>query len=230
MLLHIIEALALLSATNGIVFKGGTALRFCFYEDYRYSADLDFSLVGISEAEAVAAIRAALAAAAERIELPHLELVDGPPQEIRFVGPLGRERRIKLDLALDELVVTTQKSPLIIRYPDQADPPPEITTYTLQEIAAEKLRCIIQRLQCRDPFDLHRLIVVDDLDVDAIWELFEQKTRHKGLNPDRFGERLDAREPEYARRWVREISEHTRDVPRFEETMRELRRALRRRG
>ena len=30
---------------HGLVFKGGTALRLCYFEDYRYSADLDFSVV-----------------------------------------------------------------------------------------------------------------------------------------------------------------------------------------
>ena len=46
-LAHIIAALgALLGAlgdSHGLVFKGGTALRLCYFEDYRYSAHLDFS-------------------------------------------------------------------------------------------------------------------------------------------------------------------------------------------
>ena len=35
---------------------GGTALRLCFYEDFRYSADLDFSLEGLEIPEALEVI------------------------------------------------------------------------------------------------------------------------------------------------------------------------------
>lgn len=136
-LTHIVEELAVLPAPSGMVFKGGTALRLCFFTDFRYSADLDFSLVEMAAADASEVIRAALASAVARTELPRLELVDVPPLEIHYEGPLGGSRRIKLDLATDELVLNTQMTPMIVRYPDQTDPPPAVKTYTLDEIAAE---------------------------------------------------------------------------------------------
>lgn len=37
------------------VFKGGTALRLCHFENYRYSADLDFSLTGKVDPEGATA-------------------------------------------------------------------------------------------------------------------------------------------------------------------------------
>ena len=171
-------------------------------------------------------MREALAGAVARVELPVLSLSD-PPTAIHYVGPLGRERTLKLDLATDELVLEAQTSPLLLLYGDQTAPPPRIRTYTLREVAAEKLRCVIQRTLCRDPFDLHPLLVQEGVDVDASWTLFEEKARHKGIDPARFPERLDAREPEYRRRWQREMEEHVGETPHFEETMRELRRALR---
>ena len=42
-LVHIIAALGALDDGHGLVFKGGTALRLCRFEDFRYSAHLDFS-------------------------------------------------------------------------------------------------------------------------------------------------------------------------------------------
>jgi predicted nucleotidyltransferase component of viral defense system len=229
-LTHIVETLGLLPLPEGLVFKGGTALRLCFFQQFRYSADLDFSLVGVSEAQAVDVLGRAVAETADRIELPRLELVEGPPQEIRYEGPLGRERRIKLDFAANELVLNTQMSALIGRYEDQAPDVPRVRTYTLDEIAAEKMRCVIQRLQCRDPLDLHRLLVGEGIRSVDVWPLFEEKARHLQIDPDRFDERLESREPEYRRRWDSEIAEYAGDVPRFEETMRELRRALRTKG
>lgn len=46
-LAHILESIAA-SFDSRMVFKGGTSLRMCFFEDYRYSADLDFSLTSRS--------------------------------------------------------------------------------------------------------------------------------------------------------------------------------------
>lgn|GEM_PF-4156954 len=43
---HALAAIANCEQAQQIVFKGGTALRLCYFDDYRYSADLDFSLIG----------------------------------------------------------------------------------------------------------------------------------------------------------------------------------------
>jgi predicted nucleotidyltransferase component of viral defense system len=226
-LTHIIEALAQLQPPPGLVFKGGTALRLCFYEDYRYSADLDFSLVELTVEDGLELLRRALERCAEAIGLPRLALTDAEPLDVEYVGPLGRERTIKLDLADDELVLETTQRPAIPRYSDQSEDASTITTYTLEEIAAEKLRCVIQRLLCRDISDLHRLFVREGIEVEMVWPLYEEKTRAKNLDPGRFSERLSAREPQYRRRWEQELADLEPDVPPFEEVIRQLRRALR---
>jgi predicted nucleotidyltransferase component of viral defense system len=226
-LTHIVQALAQLEPPTGLVFKGGTALRLCFYEDYRYSADLDFSLVGLSDSGAVAFLRRALERCAEAIGFPQLALPDADPLLIHYVGPLGGEREIKLDLADDELVLETGNNALIRRYSDQVEERSALSTYTLEEIAAEKLRCVIQRLLCRDISDLHRLFVREGVDVETVWLMFEQKTRARNLDPARFTERLSAREPQYRRRWERELSDLEPEVPPFEQVIRQLRRQLR---
>jgi len=43
-LTHAVAAISRHATAAGLIFKGGTALRLCYFEDYRYSADLDFSL------------------------------------------------------------------------------------------------------------------------------------------------------------------------------------------
>lgn len=106
-LTHIVDSLAHVDGASGLIFKGGTALRLCFYQDFRYSADLDFTLDELETPEAIEVIRAALKLAAGSIELPSLEIPEGDPPTIRYVGPLGRERSIKVDLADDELVIKT---------------------------------------------------------------------------------------------------------------------------
>ena len=226
-LTHIIEALARLHPPPGLVFKGGTAVRLCFYEDYRYSADLDFSLVELSVEDGLELLRSALERCLEAVGLPRLALADAEPLDVEYVGPLGRARTIKLDLADDELVLETTQRTVIPRYSDQSEDGSTIPTYTLEEIAAEKLRCVMQRLLCRDISDLHRLFVREGIEVQTVWPLFEEKTRAKSLDPGRFGERLSARELHYRQRWEQELADVEPDVPPFDEIIRQLRRALR---
>ena len=227
MLTHVIDALASLDPPPGLAFKGGTALRLCFYEDFRYSADLDFSLVELSAEAATELLARACAKPAAQIEFPKLQLTDNTPLRLVYVGPLGREREIKVDFADDELVLEPARTHVIKRYTDQTDDRPELWTYTLREVAAEKLRCVIQRLQCRDVADLHRLLVQEGVDADDAWEMFETKARAKGIEPSKFAERLESREPQYRTRWERELDDLDPNFEEAETVFRELRRALR---
>jgi hypothetical protein len=87
-----------------LVLKGGTLLRLCYFEPYRYSADLDFSAIdGLSRAEAAAIMTAATTACRERVELPTLEVSAGDQETawVTYVGPLAsRPRTLTLDTSL----------------------------------------------------------------------------------------------------------------------------------
>lgn len=231
-LTHALCAIATEPTAQGMAFKGGTALRMCFFTEYRYSADLDFSLVdGLTRAQATAAVQRALQTTRTTIGLPTLELREDPerndPPRILYQGPLGRERQIKLDLAENELVIEAHRTPLLTRYPDQ---PPGVAThtYTLQEIAAEKLRCMIQRQQCRDLFDLHALFTDQDIRPQEIWPAFERKARHRDIDPASFRERFEQRTRAYRNQWDAEMQEHVPGPPpNFDALLRAVRRHLR---
>jgi len=110
-------------------------------------------------------------------------------------------------------------------YEDQAQS--QCHVYTLEEIAAEKLRCVMQRLQCRDLYDLHQLLVTCSVDAEAIWPLFERKARHRKRDPDRFGDYFDDREPRWRERWDKELAEYVTSPPHFDGALRAVRRELR---
>ena len=120
-------------------------MRLCHFENYRYSADLDFSLVAGSIEDGYAAITRALERTGGSIQ--GLRLTGDEPPRIAYFGPLGRERTLKLDLADDELVLNTERQRLLSRWPDLPKDA-SVHVYTLAEIAGEKLRCVLQRLQC----------------------------------------------------------------------------------
>lgn len=225
-LTHTVAAIGAQGADHCLVFKGGTALRLCYFQDYRYSADLDFSLPeGAERATALESVARALTSVAEQIGLSHLALAnDG--KAIEYEGPLGKRRELKLDIATDELIEETAARTLLPRYSDQVEA--QVTVYTLEEIAAEKLRCVIQRLQARDLFDLNELFVVNEIRSEEVWLAFERKARHKGIDPSQFGERFDKRIRDWRTRWDSEMAEHLAGEPdQFETVERAVRRALR---
>jgi len=227
-LAHVLTAIVKRDTDARMIFKGGTAMRLCYFEDYRYSADLDFSLVGdLTTNDALTIVSDALDHCVEAIGLPTLLLNDQAPARIEYVGPLNHKpRRLKLDLAADELVEETTTEPIFKRYADQESS--SCPVYTLDEMGAEKLRCVLQRLQCRDLYDLHELLITRELDLDLIWPVFERKSRHRGLDPTTVADRLRSNLPRYEQRWDIELSEHVQGgPPHFDGVARAVRRVLR---
>src|SRR5262245_28340419 len=58
---HVVALISRHDADNRLIFKGGTSLRLLHFDDYRYSADLDYSVVKGTEADAMDVVRRALA-------------------------------------------------------------------------------------------------------------------------------------------------------------------------
>ena len=155
-LTHVAALVARHDTAGSLILKGGTSLRILHFDNYRYSADLDYSIRHGTYPEALDLFRGALARA--KLEsITKLHLVDDTGGcWIHYEGPLRSERSIKLDLSDNELVVNTEPARPIARWPDVPEAP--ILAYTRLEVTAEKLRCVLQRFQCRDLLDLDQLL------------------------------------------------------------------------
>lgn len=219
-LAHAVAAIAAADRDQRLVFKGGTSLRLLHFDDYRYSADLDYSVTSGSTTDAVALIRSALAASMGSVAMR--VVTDGPPR-LAYLGPLARERTIKLDLTDDELVIDTEQRPLIRRWNDL--PAVLVRSYNQLETAGEKLRCVLQRFQCRDLLDLDALL--DSVDPRAARQRFERKALHRGLDPTTFPAKFELRMVRYRQRWSAELGDYLAEVPDFDDLARRVRRHLR---
>lgn len=218
-----------------LALKGGTLLRLCYFEDFRYSADLDFSAVdGLTSADAIAAIQQAADACRARLELPLLEVteIEGGTAWINYIGPLGaKPRTMKLDVSEGELVETHRRLPLLRRWPDLPEDA-AIEGYTLDEVAAEKLRCVGERVQCRDFSDAHELLTGRHVDALEIWHLYLRKAANdvargkQRTPPARWAHTLERRLSTYAQRWGPELSDYLGEVPRFDDIRRQTLREL----
>ena len=211
------------------VLKGGTCLRLGHYHDYRYSADLDYSIRDLTITDAYEVIDAALDRCRTRVGFPVLRLErDADPVHIVYVGPLAsKPRTIKIDLVTNELVIETAPLGLVVRWRDMPDAA-NLTGYTLTEICAEKLRCVIQRRQCRDVYDLWSLL--DDrggADLFDAWHRFERKAAHRSLDPKRFFDRWNTGLDWYRTRWQPEMVDYLgASTPDFNHTAKTLERHI----
>ena len=70
--------------------------------------------------------------------------------------------------------------------------------------------------------------MIQALDVENIWPVFERKAAHKQIDPARFAECFEKRMPQWKARWEVEMSEHlTGEPPAFDGLERAVRRELR---
>lgn len=193
-LTHVVASWRCIPTATFVQFKGGTSLRLWYFSDYRYSADIDINVApDATDNRMDRFLHEVLAATRERVALPYLELKPGPPLRIDFIGPkqTWRPRSIKLDISDDELGTGEgNRAELLHRYEDQVETPP-MRVYSLDETAAEKVRSIMQRLQCRDLYDTWRLLEHAGVDAAEIRSQFEAKMRHRGLDPADFPGRFE---------------------------------------
>ena len=162
---------------NSWVFKGGTCLKKCFFETYRFSEDLDFTLrdpshidqeflqTQLTEVVKWVADQSGLNMPPDQISIDIYDNPRGKPScqgKIGYRGPVspssGGWPKIKLDLSADEkIVLPSVRQPVFHPYSDA--PPDGIWTncYAYEEAFAEKVRALGERTRPRDLYDVVNL-------------------------------------------------------------------------
>ena len=185
------------------IFKGGTCLKKCFFETYRFSEDLDFTLTDqahISE-EFLKLVFAEIGAQIYEetgIEFPpdfqDFEIFDNPrgnpscQGKISYRGPVSPRGnnmpRIKLDLTADELVVLpAAQTPIFHPYSDAPDGGIVVGSYAYEEAFGEKVRALAERTRPRDLYDVINLFRHADARPSAsvLLDVLRQKCQFKGI-------------------------------------------------
>lgn len=162
-----------------VYFKGGTAIRFLF-NSFRFSEDLDFTVVGN-----VKTIKPALENILPRIEeesSSQVQIKDEKFFDDRGLGyrlvfkndfvnqPLG----IRLDFSMREKPIEPETSVLTV-YDYPINPPPIVIHLSRGEILTEKIRAIFTRNQPRDLFDLSFLLKQGE---KVNWKIVEAKMEY----------------------------------------------------
>jgi predicted nucleotidyltransferase component of viral defense system len=185
------------------IFKGGTCLKKCYFETYRFSEDLDFTVTDAAHLDATFLETRFRELADWLYETAGLEL---PADQRRFdvynnnrggrccearvgyrgpIAPRGGDLpRIKLDLTTDELLVL----PTVLRtvshvYSDGPDEGITARCYAFEEVFGEKIRALGERSRPRDLYDVINLFRQGDLRdaTNVIRDVVQRKCRFKNI-------------------------------------------------
>lgn len=191
-------------ATQYLVFKGGTCLRKCYFANYRFSEDLDFTLSRAwpleALAEALERVRAwsldadgpDFGAAPVRLEVVNDEYgLESYQARVYYRGPLrwaGPPRAIQLDVSRGEpLLFPVTTRALRHPYSDAGQlPPAAIPCYDLAEMLTEKLRAVSGQRRfaiSRDIYDIQQL-AGQNISLVAVRQALPAKLAAKGLPPN----------------------------------------------
>ena len=229
---------------NIFLFKGGTALKKCFYPNWRFSEDLGFTSKERLESKDIKSIFQKTVDKAGRLfglSMKVIEYSQYPKSDSRpisaqlklgYDGPLrkssGQKNNIRVDIALEEVIVSSPDTKKIFKiYTDDIDA--QLPTYPLEEIVAEKLRSILQRGKSRDYYDVWILLKDYDKDFsfDKMWSIFKKKCQYKKIPVPKVDDFfLPQRTEEAGRYWERGLAHQVANLADYRLTLNELKELL----
>lgn len=239
-------ALSRVQLRERLAFKGGTALKRCYFGDYRFSEDLDFTLMTETDFETIrkeldgvfGEARRATGAVFRFARQDRRTHENSHTFYLAVEGPLpapagGRE--VKVDITIRERIVFPLKHQAVLRgYKEYTDLPDgeEICVYSLEEIASEKVVALTDRArnEPRDLYDLWYLVTGGHVDLGDLVEAVEQKWSFRGKRPDEVRGEFLAKEARYRRLWGPRLAGQMVELPEFTGVYRLVHRALRQAG
>ena len=217
-----------------MAFKGGTGIRKAYIENYRFSDDLDFTLIKKSnikdlEGEIKKAIQDAknVSGISFLDDIKSEEVKNGYVINIHFriLRSTGDPLKIKMDITKKEneiIINPIQKKNIIHVYSDKINE--KINVYTLEEMFAEKVRSLFERTRPRDLYDvwhLNKKITFDKT-------LFQKKCKHKNVESNI--DELVTRKINYEKTWKGSLQHQLPELPSaidvFEEVIEFLKKVL----
>lgn len=226
------------------VFKGGTCLKKCYFETYRFSEDLDFTITDerhLDEDFLLTAFReisdwiyeaSGIEIPADQIRFKVTDIRGGGKYaegRVYYVGPLQQRRnlaRIKFDLTTKEkLVLEPEEREVHHPYSDRPEAGIHILSYCFEEVFAEKVRALAERERPRDLYDVVHLYRHDEIrpDRSVVMNTLREKCAFKNIPvPNRDSLlRPDAREKLLAE-WEDMLAHQLPVLPPFDQFWDEL--------
>lgn len=223
-----------------LAFKGGTALKRCYFGDYRFSQDLDFTLIEpIAFQELVRRLNPVYAALREASGIvfsfdreDRLKHDNSYTFYLRYVGPLPSGNDVKVDVTLRErLVYPLQERPILRGYQEFTDLPENrlLSAYSLAEIATEKTLALADRArnEPRDLYDLWHLTSHAGINLEVLADAMRQKLEFRGKPFEGIAAAIRNKEARLKALWSGRLAYQMVTLPEFDDVFRAVQRTLR---
>ena len=214
---------SLFSIQTDMAFKGGTCIRKIYISDYRFSDDLDFTLLSDLDRDEIHSIlKMTIASAGDGTGIEFQDEIKVEEHENGFEALVyfksissGRHNiKIKFDIThpgKEKVLLPLNMKEIIHPYSDEVGA--QIKTYSLEEMLAEKIRSIFQRTRPRDLYDVWSLW--GRMEMDTVMNILVKKCKDKGVMVD--PRELETRKKDFKNAWEQSLKNQLREVPDFEE-------------
>ena len=219
-----------------LVFKGGTVLKKAYFEDYRFSEDLDFTLLDekISNDDLWKEFEKVYAFVKEEANIT-LQFKESDTHDsgnmvfyINYVGPLQaniNSRDVKIDITRGEIMeYGIQQLNIFREYSDLPEELFSLQCYSLSEVLIEKMAALMGRTEPRDLYDFWHLTENERMSTKEHKPEFERKAKNKNHDPDKFEPRVLAKEKNLKQAWERKLENQIHDLRKFDDVFREAKR------
>jgi predicted nucleotidyltransferase component of viral defense system len=229
------------SDLKGILgFKGGTALKRCYFADYRFSEDLDFTLLEVVPFEEIAhrldavyrTVRESSGITFAFDRQDRQKHLNSHTFYLKYTGPLPTGNDAKVDITVREhLVSPLAERPILRGYEEFADVPENrlIQVYSLEEIATEKIVALADRArnEPRDLYDLWHLTSKHGIQLDHLTEAIRRKLDFRERKCKDLEAAILQKEARLKALWSVRLAYQMTKLPQFDEVFRTIRRTLR---
>jgi predicted nucleotidyltransferase component of viral defense system len=225
-----------------LVFKGGTALKRCYFGDYRFSEDLDFTLANEMPLDSIlvglqdvyAQVRSASGVRFHFSREDRKQHQNSHTFYLAYEGPLpaASPKEVKVDITITERLVLPIEDRVVLRgydeYSDLADER-EIRVYCLDEIGVEKIVALTDRArnEPRDLYDAWYLTSQEHIDLAMLISEIDRKLEFRGRSRDTIGEEFERKEARYKKLWTARLGSQMAELPAFDDVFRSVRSSLR---
>ncbi len=223
-----------------LAFKGGTALKRCYFPEYRFSEDLDFTLLSTTTFEDIQ----------KRLESVYAAVKEGSGISfafdrkdtnshtnshtfyLKYTGPLPSSNDVKVDITIREDIAFPLHDRAILRGYDEFSDIPEgrlLRVYSLEEITAEKVMALANRArnEPRDLYDLWYLTTEAGMAISSVADAIGEKLAFRKKPFEGLETAIAEKEARLKSLWLKRLAYQMIDLPEFDAVFRSVRRSIR---
>lgn len=228
-----------------LYFKGGTALKKCYFPEYRFSEDLDFTLateLPFPNIQETLNIAFSYTERNSGIKL-RFDRYDRRTHEnsytffLAYEGPLPSvsAKDVKVDITRREKIVFEIENRILLQQYDEYEDLPDdavILVYSLAEIGAEKVIALLDpaRNEPRDLYDVWYLAEHRHISMAELAGAIELKSEFRDMRLTDARERLERKKTVLKRLWETRLRHQMSALPEFDKVYRAVFRQLRQAG